>query len=321
MRSQSRQIVTILQELCVERDIHMTSFSHDWFHRLEKNEWVTHVFGYDFAINSAASRSIAKDKAATALILRHLGIPVVDHSLFQAPTLTDYLPDTGNWTRMLEFFERHDQRVVCKPNEGTGGGDVFCVRTVLELEAAVHKIFQRHRSLCLSPLIDSARELRFVIVNGKSEVAYEKVRPSVVGDGVSTIAKLVSESGASALLDPHGRTASDANPIDWTSVPAKGERVLLSWRHNLGKGATSRLISEHEQPLLKFQDLAIAASDGLSLRAASVDLFVTPSGAMVLEVNAGIMMENLASQGGRERAIAKRIYGTILDSIIVPAAK
>lgn len=317
MQNRSRHIVAILIELCQERDIRLTSFSDDWVHRLEKDGRVSHVFGYDFAINSATARMIAKDKAATTTILQQVGVPVVEHRLFHAPTMAEYVPLAGNWSPMLRYFEENGRRIVCKPNEGTGGADVFRISTEVELEAAVNKIFQRHRSLCLSPLVEDARELRFVIIDGACEVAYEKVRPHVVGDGQSTTARLVAESEWSTTLDPRGRAASDANPIDWDNVPAKGERVLLSWRHNLGKGAKSQLIAEGDDGFLRGQALATAACRALALRAASVDVFATRDHFVVLEVNAGIMMENLASQGEDTRAIAKRIYGRILDSVML----
>lgn len=316
MQNKSRQIIGILSELCEERGIRIASFSDDWVHRLEKDGRISHIFGYDFAINSATARMIAKDKAATTTILRHVGVPVVEHRLFHAPTMAEYVPLTGNWSAMLHYFEENNRRIVCKPNEGTGGADVFRISSEVELEAAVNKIFQRHRSLCLSPLIDDARELRFVILDGVSEVAYEKVRPHVVGDGVSTTARLVAASEWAVALDPRGRAASDANPIDWDRVPAKGERVLLSWRHNLGKGAKSELLSEGDAGFADGRRFATAACGALGLRAASVDVFATHEAFLVLEVNAGIMMENLAAQGEKTRAIAKRIYGRILDSVM-----
>ena len=74
-QNKSRQIVTILNELCEERDILITSFSDDWLYRLEKNGCVSHVLGYDFAINFATARTIAKDKAATCMIFRHVASP------------------------------------------------------------------------------------------------------------------------------------------------------------------------------------------------------------------------------------------------------
>jgi glutathione synthase/RimK-type ligase-like ATP-grasp enzyme len=317
MQNKSRHIVAILAELCEERNIRMVSFSDDWIHRLEKDGRVSHVFGYDFAINSATARLLAKDKAATATILQHAGVPVVEHRLFHAPTMSEYVPLTGNWSEMLRYLERNRGVIVCKPNEGTGGTDVFRVSSAVELEAAVNRIFQKQRSLCLSPLFDAVRELRFVIVDEQCYVAYEKVRPYVEGDGVATTAQLVAASGESSkALDPRGRAASDANPIKWDAIPAKGERVLLSWRHNLGRGASSELISDTDPVFSAGRKLAIAACHALGLRAASVDVFATADALLVLEVNAGIMMENLASQGQATRELAKRVYGKLLDSVL-----
>ena len=231
--------------------------------------------------------------------------------------MVEYIPLTGNWSVMLDYFEMNNRQIVCKPNEGTGGADVFRVSTEVELEAAVNKIFQRNRSLCLSPFITDVRELRFVILDGVCEVAYEKVRPFVTGDGKSTTARLVGTSEWGIALDPRGRSASDANPIDWGSVPSRGERVLLSWRHNLGKGTKCRLLSETDSGFDHGRTVATAACTALGLRAASVDVFATNDSFMVLEANGGITdRESLASQSEQTRAIAKQIYGKILDSVL-----
>ena len=127
-----------------------------------------------------------------------------------------------------------------------------------------------------------------MILDGVCEVAYEKVRPFVTGDGKSTTARLVGTSEWGIALDPRGRSASDANPIDWGSVPSRGERVLLSWRHNLGKGTKCRLLSETDSGFDHGRTVATAACTALGLRAASVDVFATNDSFMVLEANGGI---------------------------------
>jgi glutathione synthase/RimK-type ligase-like ATP-grasp enzyme len=316
VQNHSRHLVAILRELCGERRIELTSFSNDWVHRLEKDGRVTHVIGYDFAINAASSRMIARDKAATSAILSHERIPVVEHTLFHAPAMAEYVPHAGNWVTMLDFFRARNRLVVCKPNEGTGGTDVFRVSSELELEAAVSRVFERHRTLCLCPFVDVVSEVRCVVVDGRCCVAYEKVRPGVFGDGTSTRAQLVAAQQGPETRSRSGRgLAPDASALEWAEVPAVGQRVLLDWRHNLGVGAGVSMLSESDERFSALRTLALRAAAALQLRAASVDLFVTDREVMVLEVNAGIMMEKFSAQSVETRAIARAVYARILDAL------
>ena len=58
----------------------------------------------------------------------------------------------------------------------------------------------------------------------------------------------------------------------------------------------------------KAEELARQAVHALNLRFASVDLVECRDGWKVLEVNSGVMMENLASNGMEYYLLAKKIY-------------
>ena len=58
--------------------------------------------------------------------------------------------------------------------------------------------------------------------------------------------------------------------------------------------------------------LALRAAQALEVVVASVDIVITPTGAKVLEVNSGIMMESLTRNHPDGWAMAYRFYDRIL---------
>lgn len=313
MQNRARHLVAMLHEVCAAEGIDLVSFCEDWVHRLERNGRTAFVFGYDFSINNATAQSIAKDKAATYAVLSLAGIPAVEHRLFFAPSMAAYIPHDGNWASMAKYLEAHPGGIVGKPNEGTGGNDVYRISTMLQLETAVQRLFQRHRTVCFSPFLDQASEFRVIVVDDASVLAYEKVRPTVVGNGRSTVRELFLQHPAVSHLGSAGIGDLLADPAGCDAVPQLGYPVLLNWRHNLGQGATPRILSEADSRFESLDRLARSAAAALGLRASSIDILEAAEGrAAALEVNAGIMMEHLATSSEQMRALAKSIYHRIV---------
>jgi glutathione synthase/RimK-type ligase-like ATP-grasp enzyme len=269
---------------------------------------------------------ISKDKAATSDLLGFHGLPRVEHRIFHGPQLAGYVPATGNWTAMQEYFEKCGRDVVCKPNEGTGGHGVMRAQTPAELEFAVHRLFQSSRSICLSPFERIENEYRVAVMNGSVEFVYKKQRPAVVGDGKRTSSQLILDQLAKAKdAGPTLPTLAELaeSKFDLRRVPRAGERVIFNWRHNLGQGAAPQLLNADDPATAQISALALRAVSVLGIALASVDIVDTDGGLKVLEINSGIMMEALvrALPGGRSmaRTFYERIVCAALD--LPPVAK
>lgn len=312
----SRVIVSALKEICHARGIQLTGFSDDWFFHLRHGNRSTYVFGYDFGLNSATAKIICKDKSATSDLLEFHGLPRVEHRIFHGPQLTGYVPLEGNWHPMLGYFERCGRDVVCKPNEGSGGRGVLRARTPAELEATVVHVFERHRSLCLSPyerIIGG--EIRVAVLRGEVQFAYRKERPILIGDGRSSVRQLVLarlQASPNFAADIAGLAQAIKSEADYARVPADGEEVLLNWRHNLAQGSVPVVLDRALPDVAEWCALASRAVRALQVEVASVDIVVTPAGPKILEVNSGIMMESFARHHPDGRAMAYRFYDRIL---------
>jgi hypothetical protein len=309
-----RMLVTLLKEVAADEGIRLTAFSDDWLFCLQRDGAVSYVLGYDFDLNSATAKMIAKDKAATSDLLGFHGVPHIPHRIFHSPQLADYVPPAGNWAEMIAYFEAHRHDVVCKPNEGTGGQGVMRARTQPQLEAAVLQLFRVHRSICLSAFESIDAEYRVAVLAGACEFVYRKERPALVGDGARSVRALLAEWLAmQAELGDAARLLVNGieEDVDLEQVPARGARVELNWRHNLGQGALPSLL-----PVGSTRDaigkLALAATRVLGVELASVDIVDVGGDLRVLEINSGIMMESLARLSPEFRALAKAFYGKIV---------
>ena len=310
MKNSQRVMVDIIKEICNEENILCERFSYDWIFRLTKNGKTAHIFGYQFENNSATAQLICTDKCASSEILRSKGIPSVEHYFFISPDDLHYIGLEGNWPRMLELLKKYG-KLVCKPNEGTGGIDVFQVSSAVELELAVNSVFAHSRSLALSPFLPIDQEYRVILLNDQVKLVFSKTIQSLIGDGRSSFRQLLLQQNPSLLETvPTGEFSEDL----LNKIPKSGEKIPLNWKHNLGQGAQPEIIADPSL-VSQLSDLALRAAEAVNVRFASVDIIRTGGEFKVLEINSGIMMESFARINVHNYQLAKSIYKEALTSL------
>ena len=303
MENSQRPFVKVIKEICKELDINCHSFSYDWIFRLEKAGRVAFIYGYKFGINSSASELICTDKSAASGILQFEGIPAVEHYFFMAPWNMKYLGEKGNWHQLRKLLDKYG-RLVCKNNQGTGGNEVNLVSDIYELENTVHKLFKRVRSISVSPFYPIESEYRVIVLQGRVKLAYTKLIPFVIGDGQTSLYDLV----ISYLRGhPESPLQKKLQLEEENFIPQKGQKVSLSWKHNLGQGARPEIVTD-EALKDELSTLALRAAQAVRIDLASVDIIRTGSRLMVLEINSGMMMDNFIGIDQEHYRIGKHIY-------------
>ncbi len=299
MENMQRQMTKIVKEICLERQIQCHALSYDWVFQLDApNGNRMFLYGYRFPQNNAAIEQVCDDKCALSDVLEVNNIPHVEHVFFMSPSQIHYIGEEGSWAKLLALLQTH-KALVCKVNNGSGGHSVYKVTNVSELEEAVFNIFKTSRSMSVSPYTEIKNEYRTIILNGEVMVIYQKVRPFVVGNGKDTISMLIHQAGLKDIeID---------KTVDVTTVLKRGEKAVLSWKHNLGQGAVPELVTQ-PQLLAKLTEFATSAAKALDIRFASIDIIDDGKGLKILEINSGIMMENFAQSSKENYALAKRIY-------------
>lgn len=303
MKNAERMLIASLRRYAALRGFELQLLSGDWVASLTKPGHRHLLMGYDLGLNRSAASRIASDKGATFDVLRAAGVPALEHRVFLHPRYLDFMPVDGNWTALLRSFADFSRDAVIKDNEGTGGMEVFRVRSLTELEQRAQQLFQIARGIALSPFVPIETETRFVMIDGDCVLAYAKERATLVGDGKQTVGGLLALTGA----------AYDNPDVPLNTVLPAGQPTPIQWRHNLGLGARARLLdasSLDSRPLLS---LARQAMDALTLRFASIDIVTTGGVSMVLEANAGVMLEAASRPEFGGEQLADRIYHRAMD--------
>lgn len=300
-----RTIVTILREIAEENGFEYKTFSYDWVKSFYKNGKSMYVYGYNFPINCTTFTQIANDKACTSEILSEKGIPNVPHFYFMSPNdihYVKYLGVDGNWRQMLSLLEKYG-KIICKPNSGTGGVGLRIVEDETELEKAVNELFSRESTMCICPYYNIENEYRVIILDGKVQLIFRKVRPFVTGNGKDNIASLCVKNK---------KKADNSFPVNMAYIPAEDEKVEIGWKHNLGQGSSPEQITEGEV-YRTVSELALKTLSLLGGRFASVDCVRIDGEYRVLEVNSGVMMDNFAQESKDNYKTSKSIYKAAID--------
>ena len=184
-------------------------------------------------------------------------------------------------------------KVVLKPNDGTGGKDIYKVSNLEYLETTVDKLFSKYTFITVSPFYKISEEVRYIVLDDEVELVYEKVIPHIIGDGISSIKDLLDDKLVNTYLNDKMST-----------IPAKGEIVKVNWQHNLSKGAYPKVVEVNEEVL----KIVLKAKKELNLRFASIDVIKENGNYKILEINSGVMMEVFSSKDSKNYETAKRIY-------------
>lgn len=312
--------VKIIKEICREDQIGLTSFD-DWAFCLRKDDRHSFIYGYQFGLDNAAVSAILKDKAAASEMMTAAEIAHVPHWCVMSPAHPEFCSLDSGWLFLEGIYSKYKDLVV-KDNQGTGGRLVYHVRTRQELERACHEIFSTAASLAVSPYMQIQKEYRVIVLDGQIKLAFSKIRPHVTGDGLRTVRELLCEQISRAtdsqlreLFSHEQQPAFLSGGQNADTVPDRGEELVLEWKHNLGQGATAQLVSAPEI-MKELSRLVEEAVELFDLRFASIDVIKTPDGYKILEINSGVMMENLARTDDVCYQLAKETYRSAIHSML-----
>lgn len=296
--------IEIIKEICQEEEISIQAFSSDFMFQLKKEGKVNYIFGYQFGLNTAVSHMICEDKSTASELLSYAGIPNIEHYCFMSPRNIKYIPDTGNWDKILSMFKKY-KTLVLKDNKGTGGFSVYYVRNTAELEHATQILFQSSHSISVSPYYPILEEYRIIILDNEIQLIYHKERKHLIGDGIHTIKELY------AMYLLNDGISYPIEEKDSSKILKTNEIYPLHWKHNLGQGA-SPVIDTDQTVIEPLKQLAKKAANCIGIRFAAIDIVKILSNKelqyRILEVNSGVMMEYLSQTNQEFRQIAKEIY-------------
>ncbi len=253
-----------------------------------------------YALNTAAAMSLARDKGFAALAFARAGVPHIPgqlffvnsrHAAFRAPGRE--VEDAHAAGKTFHY------PVFCKPVSGSRGDFAEVIADSAAFDDYVARVGARHDVILVQSLIVGV-EHRVIVLKGKALCAYEKTPLRVTGDGVLTLAQLVTAARAdakptTASLAPPDivRGAGGFGPQD---VPAAGHAVTVLGPQNRSAGGDAKQVVTPAPPSLA--TVAVEAAAALGLAFSGVDLFATPDqGVLVIEANASPALLTLEAHG------------------------
>src|SRR3546814_15401171 len=84
---------------------------------------------------------------------------------------------------MRRYFAKQSRDVVCKPNDGKRGQNVFRVQSPSDLQTVTYRIFAESKALAIAPFFQYDHEYRSVFLRGNVDAGLIKSLRMLQGEG------------------------------------------------------------------------------------------------------------------------------------------
>jgi len=248
---------------------------------------------------STISAGLARDKVATAKVLRDAGLPVARHRLVSTAD------------QAVQVAAAFGYPIVVKPANLDGGQGVMVgLRTAEEVRKAFEAAVQMSKRVLVEELIHGS-DFRIRVCNGEVHGVVARHPACVTGDGANTIKTLIEQineirRAQPDVVDPTAAVGRKPIKIDdeviaWLqgqglgleSVVPAGQRVRLRGAANVSLGGTFQELPEAHPDNIQ---LAIAAASALRLDVAGIDVLLPDIGRSFKETGGGICEVNAQPQ-------------------------
>jgi D-alanine-D-alanine ligase-like ATP-grasp enzyme len=291
------------------------------FLELRRDEASVRVWNSWVGLDDIVTTRFALDKARSHRLLAAAGLPVPEHRRFA----------TRDLAPAREFLARTGAACVVKPAGGAGGsGTTAGVRTDRQLRRATLRATRLHRELLIERQVPGD-VLRFLLLDGELLDVVRRRPPSVVGDGRSSISRLIAAENerryAAAAGERPWLLRADLDAVftleraglTLASVPTAGERVAVKTAVSQnGVDDNDSVLGEIGAELVAEATLAARL---VGVRLAGIDVIATDpaaslmdSGGVILEVNATPGLHYHYEVRDRERAVP--VAGLILSRLL-----
>lgn len=220
-------------------------------------------------LTSAVAMSICDDKTVTRRVVERAGVQVPDQI------------DASDTEALEGFLEKYG-RVVVKPARGEQGQGVAVGLTDFDqVIAAVERARQISDRVLIEEMAEG-EDLRLIVIDYRLVAAAVRRPARVVGDGRSTIAKLIERqsrrraaatAGESRIpLDGETDRALAEQGLAMDSVLESGREIAVRKTANLHTGGTIHDVTDNVHPTLV--DAAIKVARAIEIPVTGVDLIV-----------------------------------------------
>ena len=289
----------LINELCKEKGIKLTSISKNWIKVLERDNQIHYIISHKFDLNNNSVTKILDDKYAFYELMELKKNPIIKHNIIFRNYSKDYIK---------ELYELYNHNLVIKANLGSCGKEVFHETDLEKIYDLLDNLLIKNYSLSICPYINIKNEYRVIILDSQILLMYGKIKPVVYGDGKKTLRELLIE------FNPHYFENKKNIP---NIVLNKEEKYEYNWQFNLSKGANifmdiPKFLEE------RISKLALKVAKEINIRFCSIDIILDKEDNLYLmEANSGVMMDNFMNIHENGINIAKYVYGSAINKMFV----
>ena len=297
----------------------------------KKNGTQTYFRGTHFDLNGMGSSEIAKDKGYSAYFLKRFGYNTIETKTFYSYDFAKLLKSKDNPTAAYNYAKTIGFPVVVKPNSLSQGRLVCVCQNKKTFTEAVNKISKIDKVFLVQPLV-YGHDFRILILDGEVISAYERTPFGIVGDGHSTVEKLINIKLKSLMHTRSINIKKDDFRIDNrlkrykinrdTILPNKKYFSLLD-NCNLSSGGEAH--DALDKMDYSNKKLAINIARDMGLRYLGLDIIVQNdiskpfnkknNNYFVIEINAAPGVNHYAESGKKQKRTVYEIYRKILKAL------
>lgn len=276
--------------------------------RFIKNNQSKYVVGELAPLNNSVGTRLSKDKHITKNILNKIGIKTPQGFLLHDWKEVHILIKTGKLSYPL----------VVKPNEKAAGTDVAAnIQNIKELKTIVSLMEKKYPDFIVEKYCEGD-DHRLTVIDGKVVASCKRVRPFIIGDGVSSLEELIEvfnkKREYKVKVDNEVLRSLKKQGIGLDSIIEKDKKVNLRENSNMTTGGMVVDVTDMVNP--KFKKIAVKAVSELSLRFAGVDI-ITPdiskdSKYVITEING---LPGWDIHINPDYGLSRDISGFILDAL------
>ncbi len=279
-------------------------------------------------LNSLGASEISKDKDYANFFMNGMGYPTINGKTFFSDEWAKAIGSRRKIDSAYRYALTLGFPVIVKPNSGSQGTCVAKVSNKREFYRAMRAIFKRDK-IALVQKVVSGKDYRLVVLDKKVISAYQRIPLSVIGDGKSSILKLLKEKQRFFVASSRDTKINVADPrmveklrhqnMSMKSVPSKNERIYLLDNANLSTGGDSLDVTNNMHPL--FAKMAVKLTKDMGLRLCGVDLMISgdinqkPVEYCVIEINSAPGLDHYAKSGKAQEKIVEDMYLEVLKSM------
>lgn len=234
---------------------------------------------------------LADDKRATKQLL----------SIHALPTPAYYAVDLED--EAVNAFVALDSHVVVKPHDGYKGRGVSVALTSEDQVRRAFRLASHFSRIVLVERYHAGRDYRILVVNGQVVAVVERELPVVMGDGILSIAELITEQNKDPRRGegeekPMTKIKMDARMDEFLSrsgqtlqtVPERGQTVVLNAMGSMSLGSVSIDRTDEIHP--ETAAMVVKATQVIGLDIAGVDLIARDISLPLITADAKIIEIN-----------------------------